>query len=86
MSRNIRIAIAAAVVLGAATASFAGSPEGAQAFWSSMWTAPKEETRPTPTQPYALTGTQPATTEPHGWALSTESYGNREPRVVYYRR
>jgi hypothetical protein len=86
MTRNIRIAIAAAVVLGTATASLAGSPEGAQAFWSSMWTAPKEETRPTSAQPYALTGMQPATTEPRGWTLSTESYGNGQPRVVYYRR
>jgi hypothetical protein len=85
MTTSIKITIASAVVLGAATASLAGSPDGAQAFWSSMWTAPKAETRPTPVQPYALTGAPQRTNEPHGWTTSTENYGKSGPTVVYRR-
>jgi len=80
MIRNIRIAIAAAVVLGAATASLAGSPDGVRAISPSVslqgMTAPTAPPARTDVgvPAYALGGTP--TSEPGEWRWVSQSYGN----------
>jgi hypothetical protein len=81
MTRNIRIAIAAAVVLGAATASLAGSPDGVRAISPSVpLQGMTETTAPSHTdphvRPYALGGTPGPTSEPGEWRWVSQSYGN----------
>jgi hypothetical protein len=82
MTRNIRIAIAAAVVLGAATASLAGSPDGVRAISPSVPLQGMTETTEPPShtdlhvRPYALGGTPGPTSEPGEWRWVSQSYGN----------
>jgi hypothetical protein len=80
MIRNISIAIAAAVVLGAAAASLAGSPDGVRAISPSVplqgmmeTTAPSAHTD-AGMPPYALGGT--STSESGEWRWVSQSYGN----------
>jgi hypothetical protein len=81
MTRNIRTAIAAAVVLGAATASLAGSPDGVRAISPSVPLQGMTQTTAPPrtdihVPPYALGGTPPATSEPAEWRWVPQHYGN----------
>ena len=76
-------AIGAALVLGAVTASLAGSPYGAQAISPSvpLKGSVQRETPP----PYALTGSPPPATsraEPAGWTWTVQRLGRRVNRVV----
>jgi len=81
MTRYIRIAIAAAVV-GAATGSLAGSPDGVRAISPSVPLQGMTETTASPSRtdvrvaPYALGGTPPATSEPAEWRWVPQNYGN----------
>ena len=81
MSPNIRIAIAAAVVLGAVTTSLAGSPDGVRAISPSVPLQGMTETTAPPrtdvrVPPYALSGTPPPTSEPAKWRWVPQNYGN----------
>jgi hypothetical protein len=82
MIRNVRIAIAAAVVLGAATVSLAGSPDGVRAISPSVPLQGMTETTAPPSRtdarvpPYALSGTPPPTSKPAGWRWVPQHYGN----------
>ena len=87
MTRGIRIAIAAAVVLGAATASLAGPPDYTRVISPTVQPQGTTET-PTPPRtdlrvpPYALTGSPNPITEPHGWQWSSESFGNLRNQTI----
>ena len=72
MTTTIRIAIVAAV-LGAATASIAGPPDYARTISPSPWLqSTRVAQEPTPTNPYALTGSQ--NTEDAGWRWSDRRF------------
>ena len=82
MTRTIRIAIAGGVLLGAATAALAGSPEGARAFSPNLWfSSPPAGSTPTTTAPYALTGQPSPRTEPTGWRW-VPTYSGKSPEMV----
>jgi hypothetical protein len=80
MTRAIRIAIAAAVVFGAATATLAGSPEGIRAISPSPLQGMEQTTTSPRTDahvlPYALAGRPAPTTEPTEWRWVPQNYGN----------
>ena len=83
MIRIVGLAIGAALVLGAATASFAESPYGAQTASPSvpLQGSVRNETPP----PSALTGSPPQATlpvQPDGWTWTTQRLGRRIVRVV----
>jgi len=84
MIRIVVLAIGAALVLGAATASFAESPYGAQAASPSVPLQGSVRNE-TPPPPYALTGSPPQATlpaQPDGWTWTTQRLGRRVVRVV----
>jgi len=81
MTRTLRIAIAAGVLLGPATAALAGSPEGARAFSPNLWFSSPPASTPTTTPPYALTGQPSPKTEPTGWRWVL-TYSGKSPEVI----
>jgi len=80
MTRNIRIAIVAAV-LGVATAALAGPPDAARVISP---TVPLQGTMETPAPPridvrvppYQLTGSPARTSEPSEWRWTSQTLGN----------
>jgi hypothetical protein len=88
MTRTLRIAMAAAVVLGAATASLAGPPDYTRVISPSVPLQGMREATTPPARtdvrvpPYALTGSPAPTTAPTEWRWSTENYGNAVSRTI----
>jgi hypothetical protein len=84
MNRNSGLAVGAALVLGAATASVASSPYGAQAISPSV--PPQGTAQSDTTPPYALTGSPPprasSRAEPDGWTWTVQRLGRRVVRVI----
>jgi hypothetical protein len=83
MIRIVGLAIGAALVLGAATASFAESPYAAQPASPSV--PPQGSVRNETPRPNAPTGSPPQTTlpaQPDGWTWTTQRLGRRVVRVV----
>jgi hypothetical protein len=87
MTRTIRIAIAAAVVFGAATVALAGSPEGINAISPSV---PLQGMARTATgsrtdvhaRPYALTGQPAPNPESTEWRWVSQNYGGKVIQVI----
>jgi hypothetical protein len=81
VTRIVEIALAAALVCGAATVALAGSPAGAQAITPSaaVPAAPETVTRPVPS---ALASTASAQPVSKGWRWEVQRLGRRVIRVM----
>jgi len=87
MTSTIRIAIAAAIVVGAATAALAGSPDGIYAISPSVPLQGMERTvtgsgTDVHARPYALTGQPARNPESTEWLWVSQNYGGKVKRVI----